>query len=224
MQRNLALKNKVQSLRKTGKTFGEIQIAVGIKIPKSTLSNWCKNIPLPPSFQKRLEKINYINLRKANQLAIEKARIAKLNLLKDLRKNNNHLLSKIDKSTGKMLLAMLYLGEGAKRDGILMLGSSDVNIIKLFLRLLEICYRIDRNLIKCRISYRADQNINELTTYWSKTIKVPIKNFYKTIPDPRTINHKTKKADYKGVCVIHILQSSKIQLELKIISEIIMGR
>jgi hypothetical protein len=105
-----------------------------------------------------------------------------------------------------------------------MLGSSDVNIIKLFLRLLDICYKINKNLIKCRISYRADQNINALTQYWSKAINVPVKNFYKTIPDPRTINHKTKKTDYKGVCVIHILQSSKIQLELKIISEIIMGR
>ena len=152
MQTNPVLKNKVQSLRKTGKTFGEMQKIVGIKIPKSTLSNWCKNIPLPPAFQKRLEKINYVNLRKASKLAIERSKNAKLNLIKDLRKNNKHLLSKIDKNVGKMLLAMLYLGEGAKRDGILMLGSSDVNIIKLFLKLLELCYEIDRDLIKCRIS------------------------------------------------------------------------
>lgn len=223
MYRKPEIKKETQNLRRQGKTFGEIQNAIKLKIPKSTLSNWCKNIPLPVAYQERLNKINYINLRKGKMAAIQRSFKIKKRLTGLLKNKNKRLLRIINKDVGKLLLSVLYLGEGAKRPGSLMLGSSDVNIIKLFLRLLMICYGIDKNLAKCRISYRVDQSINTLTQYWSKAINIPVKNFYKTIPDPRTLGRKTGQAGYKGVCVVYILKSSKIQLELKIISEILMG-
>ena len=223
MNKKYKMKKEAQKLRRQGKTFGEIQNTVKLKIPKSTLSNWCKGIPLPAAYQERLNKINYINLRKGKVAAIQRSFKIKKQLTGLLKNENKHLLKIINKDVGKLLLSVLYLGEGAKRPGSLMLGSSDVSIIKLFLRLLKICYGINKNLAKCRISYRVDQNINTLTQYWSRAINIPVKNFYKTIPDPRTLGRKTGQASYKGVCVVYILKSSKIQLELKIISEILMG-
>jgi len=122
-----------------------------------------------------------------------------------------------------MLLAFLYLGEGSKWSGHsgLMLGSSDNNIIKLYLHLLKKCYSLDAGKLKCRISYRADQNINLLEKYWSKVTGIPIKNFYKTKPDPRTVGKPTKNKDYKGVCVI-MGGGTAIQLELEAIPKIIL--
>lgn len=122
-----------------------------------------------------------------------------------------------------MILSFLYLGEGAKRgshSGI-QLGSSDQDIIKLYLRLLKRCYKINPAQLKCRISYRADQDIRSLEEYWSKITKIPLSNFYKTIPDPRTAGKPTKNSDYKGVCVISGSRSY-IQLELETISKIIL--
>lgn len=221
MKSGLDIKERARKLRRRGKSFGEIQNIIGLKISKSTLSDWCKDIPLPAAYQKRLEKINYINLRKGRDLAIKRALEERKEFEQSSRNKNKHLLKKIDEDAGKLLLSALYLGEGAKRPGLLMLGNSNVNIIKLFLRLLEFCYGVGKERIKCRISYRKDQDINKLTKYWSREIGIPIQNFYKTIPDPRTNKQRTRKKDYMGVCVVHVLQSSAIHVELEIISEIL---
>lgn len=49
-----------------------------------------------------------------------------------------------NKDVKKIALAMLYLGEGGKKQrGSLMFGNSDPVIINLFLRYLRDCYNID---------------------------------------------------------------------------------
>ncbi len=215
------MKVRAQELRKIGKTFGEIQAVLEKKIPKSTLSDWCKNVHLPKEYASRLKKINYVNLRRGREAAIRKAEGEKKKNLVSLFIQHEALWTRVDKNIAKMLLATLYLGEGAKRDGLLALGSSDVGIVRLFLKLLKMCYSTTTDLIKCRISYRADQNIGKLTNFWSKQVGIPIENFYRTKPDPRTVGKSTKKPEYMGVCVLHILQSSKIHQELEVISGIL---
>lgn len=118
---------------------------------------------------------------------------------------------------------MLYLGEGAKLKSHrgLMLGSSDPRIIRLHIKLLAACYRIAREKLKCRISYRADQDLNTLQKYWSEITGIPLETFYKSKPDPRTIGKPTKCLDYKGVCVV-MCSGTSIQLELDIITDIIL--
>ncbi len=216
------LKSRVREIRKMGKSFGEIQKILNRTLPKSTLSDWCKDIKLSVKDSERLLKKNYVNLRRGRNLAIKKAKFLKYNSLKILLAKNKNITKKIDNDIAKLLLATLYLGEGAKRDGILILGSSSTGIIKLFLNLLKKCYGIASDRIKARISYRADQDINQLQKYWSKEIGISMENFYKTKPDPRTIKEITKNIDYKGVCVIHILRSTQIHRELMIIAKTLM--
>lgn len=216
------LKAKAQILRRQGKTFGEIQNLLGAKIPKSTLSGWCRGVKLPMAFRARLEKINYLNLRRGRELAIKLSREARQNTISRLEGENAHIHSRIDKNVGKIILASLYLGEGAKTHRMLVLGNSDPGVIRLFLRLLKKCYGVDNKRIKCRISYRADQNIKKLTQFWSKNIGIPVVNFYKTVPDIRTIGRATKKKNYMGVCVIYVLGSSQVRTELDIIAKLLM--
>ncbi|MBL7156219.1 MAG: hypothetical protein ISS87_01310 [Candidatus Pacebacteria bacterium] len=122
----------------------------------------------------------------------------------------------------KIALAILYLGEGEKWKGRgrLCLGSSDPDIIKLYLKSLRTCYDINEKKLRCRVGYRADQNINELQKFWSKITKIPASQFYQTRIDPRTKGKKSIKRDYKGVCVIYY-GSAEIQLELAIIAKLI---
>ena len=74
--------------------------------------------------------------------------------------------------------------------------------------------------MKCRICYRADQDIEILEKFWSKSTGIPLGNFYKTKPDARTIGKPTKKLDYKGVCVI-MGSTTKVQLELELVAKMI---
>lgn len=212
-------------LRSKGKTYSEIMTALGIKVPKSTISNWCSGVKLPSWYQEKIDRINNKNFNKAQKMAWVSNKIKRERFVNEITKNVSEITKKIkDKDILKVILSVLYLGEGTKwkyHSG-LMLGNSDLNTIKLYIKLLNICYGIPITSLKCRISHRADQNIKSLEKFWSKETGIPLTNFYKTIPDPRTIGKPTKRKDYKGVCVI-TCAGSHIQLELEAIPRIILS-
>lgn len=218
------LRNKVKRLREKGKTYPEIQKALSVKIPKSTLSNWCNGLLLPSNYKKKIKKLNTIHLNKVRKKALEKNKKIRESFLEEIKARNLFLADKLDKDILKIALAMLYLGEGSKWKSHrgLMLGNSDPNIIRLYLGLLKDCYFINIDSLRCRVLYRADQDINKLQRFWSRITKIPIKHFYKTVPDSRTKGKKTKKKDYMGVCVVSG-GSTEIQQELQIISDLILG-
>ncbi|PIR70499.1 MAG: hypothetical protein COU46_01170 [Candidatus Niyogibacteria bacterium CG10_big_fil_rev_8_21_14_0_10_42_19] len=224
IRRSELIKEKARKLRSYGKTYSEIIRDLGLSIPKSTLSSWCNDVVLPVWYQEKVNRLNAKNFTKAQKTAWASNKIKRERFLSDLIQKNDHLYKKIkDKDILKMLLAMLYLGEGSKWKSHrgLMLGSSDPDIIKLYMRLLYLCYGIGSKDLKCYICYRADQNINKLHRYWSHTTLIPLENFYSSKPDPRTIGKKTMKKNYMGVCVL-TCGGTHIQLELEEIPRIIL--
>jgi len=216
-------KDKVRTLRSQGLTYSEIQDSLGIRIPKSTLSYWCKTVPLPRFYSKKIEKLNTINRNKARKAAEKIRGERKIKFLESLKKENKYLLDELkDKNIKKIALSILYLGEGNKWKSHrgLMLGSSDPDIINLYVKLLKSVYKIPKSVMRAQILHRADQDIAQLTNFWSKIIGLPKEYFYKCKPDPRTIGKPTKNKNYKGVCVISCA-GTKIQLELEVIAKMI---
>lgn len=219
------LKNQARLLRSDGKTYSEIKKILGVNIPKSTLSNWCRNIKLPNWYEEKIKKLNKKNFNKARKIAWANNQKKREDFLKSIENEAIKNISHLNKANLKIILAILYLGEGAKWKGHsgLMLGSSDPNIILLYILLLNKCYGIKIQQLKCRISYRADQNLKNLEYFWSKLTGIPTNNFYKTKPDPRTIGKKTLKKEYKGVCVV-TCKGSHIQLELEHITILLLKK
>lgn len=220
-----ALHEKVRKLRSKGKTYTEIQHALGISLPKSTLSNWCQGVILPNWYAAKIRELNHKSFKKAQVMAWASMRRKRELFLNKVRRESKKVIKKLNLENLKIVLAMLFLGEGAKWKGHsgLLLGSSDPQIILLYITLLERCYKIKPSQLKCRISYRADQNIRELENYWSNVTGITEENFYKTKPDPRTVGKKTEKNDYKGVCVV-TCAGSHIQLELEEIAKILLKK
>ena len=69
--------------------------------------------------------------------------------------------------------------------------NSDPNLIKLFLDFLRQEIEIDENKLKCQLSIYDIQKINEIESFWSDLLKIPIKNFNKTyIFRPKNIKNK----------------------------------
>jgi len=120
----------------------------------------------------------------------------------------------------KIALAMLYLGEGSKsrKKSIVTFANSDPKVIALFLRLLRASFRLDERKFRCTVQCRADQDSDDLRSYWMTITEVPIELFYKTQVDPRTVGKPTLKPDYKGVLRIDYL-SSMLFNELLLIAE-----
>lgn len=217
--------DEAKKLRARGKTYSEIKKELEISVPKSTLSSWCQKITLPDWYIKKVETLNHKNLSKGRAIALVSNALKHEKLLLFLKEKNKNISEKVkDPDVLKAILSILYLGEGSKWKSHrgLNLGSSDPNIIKLYIKLLHLCYSITPSVLKCRVGFRADQNIKQLQKYWSRISGISLKNFYKTISDPRTVGKPTKNKDYKGVCVISCGGTDK-QLELELIPKMILG-
>ena len=219
---NIELRRKFERLRKLGKTYNEILNILKVDLSKSTMSYWARNIKLPNFYKDKIKKLNSESVSKAQLAALKTNRLKHKKLIDNFLKINKKITSNLSKNFKKIILAILYLGEGTKYKSHsgLILGSSDPNIIKIFINTLKECYKITTNDLKIRISYRADQDIDLLEIFWSKITGVSLDNFYKTKPDPRTIGKKTMKSDYKGVCVL-TCAGAKIQLELEEIAKLL---
>lgn len=218
----MVIKNKVIRLRKTGKTYLEINKILDTKIPKSTISYWCKNIKLSPKNLIRIKRIKLENLEKSRLKALSVKLDMRNSYLKYIKNKNKKLIDVLNsKENAQVILSVLYEAEGGSVNrGSLMFGNSKPEIIKLFLKLLRICYKVDESKFRCTLQARADQNISQLKQFWSKLTKIPLSQFYKTRIDPRTVGKISTKKNYQGVCRIDYF-SAKILIELKTIADII---
>jgi len=215
----------IQKLRSEGKTYGEIQAILHLRIPKSSLSWQCKNVSLPPEYAKRMELFNSTTLAKGRKMALEMNKIKREKFLQQLQENNVGIARKVhDLPTGKIALAMLCLGEASKYNPktrrTFYLGNSDPRIIIIFLQLLKKCFPFHIEKIRATVQCRADQDTNALKNFWQKTTGIPEHLFYKPLIDPRTKGKPTKKAKYHGVLRIDYFDT-KVQLELECISDLI---
>ncbi|MEK7516854.1 MAG: hypothetical protein AAB562_04650 [Patescibacteria group bacterium] len=102
-------------------------------------------------------------------------------------------------TTVELALALLYLGEGAKKSNETALGSSDPLILKFFIAALKGVYGINTHQIRCELSLRADQNQHAIKKFWAKELGLSLDKFRYVAIDKRTVGTKTYPY-YKGVC------------------------
>lgn len=211
---------KAIQLRKQGKTYSQIRDKLAIS--KGTLSYWSKRIKLSPYALNQLKITQDANLKRARLSSQTALKIKQAKFLNDLRSKLKPMLRTLHPAELKIALAFLYLGEGAKWKSHrgLQLGSSDPIILLLYKKLLERCYSIDKNKLRCYICYRADQSLDGLIKYWSRILSISRKKFYKSNYDKRTVGKPTKNKNYKGVCVISCA-GTEIQQELDLITRIL---
>lgn len=203
-------RDKAVKLRKLGKTYSEI-ISLLPGTPKSTLSNWLHSIKLSNNQKSKLLKNINNKLAYARERAMFLHKKKREKYFAAIENKNTPLIKTLgnNKNAAKLVLSALHLGEGAKnRKGSMQFGNSDPGIIKLFLRLMRVCYPIDDKKFRCTVLCRADQDIKSLERFWLRVTGINKKQFYKTRIDPRTIGRPSRKLDYKGVCVINYLSAN----------------
>ncbi len=197
------LKDQVVAMRKKGYSYRDLELKFGI--PRSTLNSWFKSLKLSKKHKEALYKRWERALGTARKSAIVWHKTQKLNRLKEAELQALEALKNIDMNDSSILnlaLAMLYLGEGFKKDsGATGMGNSDPMILKLFVSLLLNIYLVPLNKISCELHLRADQNPSIIKRYWSQELGIPIDNFKSVSIDRRTIGSPTYSY-YKGVCIV----------------------
>lgn len=206
------LKETAIVLRQSGMSMTVIERKLGI--PRSTLSGWFKDVILTDEQRLSLMKNRQDGWAKARVRAVESHRAQKAIRLLNAKHEALKTLEKIELSeaTLDLAFAMLYLGEGAKKN-ITSIASSDPMILRFVLTVLRRNYSIEPDMVRCDLHLRMDQDKETLKRYWSDQLGIPIERFTYVAYDKRSLGNPTYD-HYKGVCVINC---SNIAIQRKLI-------
>jgi hypothetical protein len=180
-------------------------VEANLNIPRSTLSGWFKEIKLSEQQKTVLARNHLKGLAEARRKAIIWHNSQKANRIKTALLDAQDIVNRLKISNRDLLdlaLAILYFGEGFKSPtSQTAIGNSNPLILKFFLTVIKRNYNLDISKIKCELHLRADQNPLVLKRYWSRELKLPLKNFTGVSVDKRT-KGTTTYPSYKGVCVV----------------------
>lgn len=199
-------KNKALVLREKGESIK--QIAKKIKVSKSTVSLWCRDIILT---QIQIERLHERMITKGYSGRIKGARAqyeARINRIKDADKDGKEIIGKLSKRELLIAITALYWGEGTKKKREWALNNSDPKMVRFVIMTLKVLWNIkkERIAIDIFINEIHKKREKEIKEYWSKITGIPAGQFRKTT----FIKAKNKKK-YKNFPVYYGTISIKIR-------------
>jgi hypothetical protein len=214
----LELKQKVVELRKQGKSYS--QIRKELSVSKGSLSLWLKDLPLSTERIKQLRDFNEVRIEKYSRtmLAKREARLAEF--------YNQEKVKHLPLSKRELFVAglFLYWGEGMKNVKYpLGLYNTNPQLIKFGLLWYKNSLNIPIEKIKVHLHLYSDMNIAQEMNFWSKELKMPLKQFTK----PQIKISQKSAIKYKGMfghgtcglLVYDVRQKERLMAALKAIAD-----
>jgi len=183
-------REKARRLRLQGKSMSQIIEETGFS--KSSVSMWTRDIVLTDSQKDGISK------RGRSIESIEKRRISRMRNINQKRRviieAAKKDFPKLSYTDLKLIGAMIYWGEGCKvGHWSVRVANSDPIIIKVMMRFFrEIC-NVPENKFRGHIHTFEDADVEKLEKHWSKIIKIPRKQFYKTYKKPSKASFQKRK-------------------------------
>lgn len=172
-------KLEARKLRKQGESIKVI--AKKLKVSPSSVSYWCRDVKLSPTQIKELERrARDPNYGRRLEYALEQQR-KRLKKVKTLKKQGIREIGNLTKRELFLVGAALYWAEGFKKDSQAGFASSDPNMIKLFLKWLNVCcgYKPQDLILRATVNISHQHRIDEIQDYWSKSTGIPSNQFRK---------------------------------------------
>jgi hypothetical protein len=190
------LKEKAIKYRRQGYSYGII--SKKLRVAKSTLNNWLKEIPYSPN-KRTLERIR-LALAKSAKI-IHNKKLAKIEIIK---KGARKELGRITRKDLWLLGIGLYIGEGNKlsKESVRLINSN-TETIKLAMRWFREIFGLKDKNFSLSVHLYPDNNINLAKNYWSKITGIPKVQFGKTQIDQRT-NKSSKKIGKLKYGTLHV--------------------
>ncbi|MEU3918445.1 hypothetical protein [Streptomyces sp. NPDC029004] len=202
------LREKARELRLQGMTYDQIQVELGCS--KSSISLWVRDLPKPEPRYTPEEHRALMNagLKKLRDAQDEERKAAKLAAHQEIGNLSDRELFLIGVG--------LYWAEGAKdkpyrRCEVLQFINSDPNVIKLFLRWLELL-GVTRERMRFRVSIHESADVPEAERFWANLAGVDTSAFQRATlkkHNPRTTRKNTTDA-YRGCLVIYVTKSADL--------------
>ena len=176
-------KNKALLLRKKGESINDI--AKKIKVSKSIVSRWCRDIKLTSEQIEKLHKKMMAGSYRGRMKFLEKIRKARKEETIKLKKEGLKEVGKLSKRDLFIGGIAMYWSEGTRSLNAeqTSFSNSDPKMILYILEWFrEICgVSMDRFVLQIRINKIHKKRIKEIENYWSKLTKIPINQLTKTI-------------------------------------------
>ncbi|MEV6698244.1 hypothetical protein AB0M68_13850 [Streptomyces sp. NPDC051453] len=202
------LRVQARELRRLGRTYGEIQAELGCS--KSSVSLWVRDMAEPEA-----------RCTPEEQRARMNAGLAQLRATQDSERRETKRAA--EEAVGPLCDRELFLtgvalywAEGTKskpyrRSEVLQFINSDPDVIRLFVRWLELL-GVAADRLTLRVSIHESADIAAAQAHWAEVVGVDASAFSKpTIKkhNPRTVRKNTE-GNYHGCLVIYVRQSAEL--------------
>lgn len=193
-------KQKAIALRKKGMPMGEI--ADTLKVSKSSVSYWVRDVVLSKAQRSKLNKNSH------SVDAIEKRRIARL---ANTEKRRKIMLQKAANEVAELknnplwcIGVSLYWGEGGKTQQTARLANSDPAVIEVIMRFFrEIC-DVPEEKFRGHVHTFSHKNADEAVRYWSGISGIPPERFFKTYIKQSSASQKKRDTLPYGTLQVYV--------------------
>lgn len=165
------LKEKVLEMRRDGMSYSQIRAVV--KVSKSTLSLWLRDLPLSDSRIRKLRDYSAVRIERCRNTKAEKKQSRLSAVYKKVSSNIGKL------SDREMFLCglFLYWGEGSKTNRYSVeITNTDPAMIKFTLLWFE-TIGINKEFLVVRLKIYKDMNKIKILEYWSKLLNISQSQF-----------------------------------------------
>lgn len=174
----LDLKQKARKMRGQGKSYLEIMRTLGL--PKSTVSDWCRNVPLSKDQLLALYKSKISGGLKGSIIAAKKKQLFRLQETKRLYLDAMKSIGKLTKKERFVAGIAFYAAEGTKSDKGCAFANSNPEIIRFMVRWFKEFGKVPKDKFRAAIWLHEGLSEIKAKQYWSKATGIPIVHFYKT--------------------------------------------
>lgn len=210
------LRDRARRLRADGCSY--VQIAARLGVSKSSVSRWTKDVSTPVLEERKRRRSAEGEARRLEGLAAwqESTRRQRAIERQVTKFEAGTEIGELSKQELVMLGAIAYWCEGGKdkvynrRERVDFINS-DPNLIRLFLRFLEVV-GVPQSRLRFRVHIHETASVEDATDYWAEIVGTEPTEFRKTVikkHSPRT-NRKNRSEDYRGCLQVGVLRSAEL--------------
>ncbi len=194
----MKLNEKIEAirLRKLGESYSYIYKKV--KVSKSTLSLWLRDIELTPEQKAGLkgrQKSRYEGAKANQRKRIERTKQIINEAQKEIKLfSKNPLFS---------MGLMLYWAEGSKRGEQIDFSNSDPGMIKLMMLWFRKICKVPEEKFRIKLYIHSLHSRKNVKKYWSELTDIPLSQFHKTYIKSTSLRYRKYRL-YNGTCAIRI--------------------
>ena len=210
-------KLKARSMRKNGESI--VVIARKLKVSKSSVSLWCRDIILTNEQFRKLRKNMGVSFKYGQRIASQVNRQKKLDIIEKADIWGKKTIKKISKRELLLIATALYWSEGSKTDStsVLMFVNSDPDMILIMRNFLVDVFGVNPEDIVCGIQINRvhERRIKKVLNFWKNLLKLKRSQIRK----PYFVNTKISKIyenydNYYGICRLFVRKSKHLKYKM----------